>query len=351
MIVSGIFGIAMGSLNDRFGPRLVLTICGLLCGVGHLLMSQVDTIWEIYLYYGILIGSGYSVFAPLLSTVARWFSKKRSMMTGIVFAGTGIGMLVLPPVINQLILLYGWHNAFILLGIIILIVVIGTAQFLKRDPAGTGKFIQHDIAQLSDGKPSIKGLSPREAIRYKQFWMFIIALISYGYCLFTIQVHIAPFATDVGLSSTVAALVLTIIGAATVIGETVMGTAADRIGNRIAFLVGFSLTAIAAIMLMEAKEIWVFFVIAFIFGFALGDCSTQESPAIAWLFGLKHHGVLLGLAVFSFTIGASIGPLVTGYIFDTTGSYSLAFLLCAILAILAFVLMFFIKPPVNQATT
>jgi MFS family permease len=134
LLVSGAISIAMGSLNDRFGPRIVLTLCGFLCGTGHILMSLVDTIWEIYLYYGILIGVGSGVFAPVLSTVARWFIGKRNMMTGIVFAGTGIGILILPPIINHLISIYEWRNSFIILGVAVFVIVIGAEQLMKREP-------------------------------------------------------------------------------------------------------------------------------------------------------------------------------------------------------------------------
>ncbi len=348
MIVGGVFGIALGGLNDRFGPRLVLTLCGLLCGAGHLLMSRVDTIWEIYLFYGILIGTGSGVFAPVLSTVARWFTEKRSMMTGIVFMGTGVGILILPPLINYMINILEWRGTFTVLGIVILIGVIGSAQLLKRDPSKIGHPLERSSTGIKHSERKIEGLRPREAMKHRQFWMLFIALMSYGYCLFTLQVHIPPFVTDIGLSATTAALVLTIIGAATIIGEIVMGIAADRIGNRIAFLVGFSFFAIASLLLLGAREAWMFFLIACIFGFALGDCSTQESPSVAWLFGIKHHGALLGIVVFSFTIGAAIGPVVTGYIFDTTGSYAIGFILCAALAVLAFLMMLFIKPLVGR---
>ena len=130
-------------------------------------------------------------------------------------------------------------------------------------------------------------------------------------------------------------------------------TAADKIGSRIAYLVGFGLIAIAAVLLMGAHTLWMFFLIAVIFGFSLGDCSTQESPSVAWLFGLKHHGALLGIFVFGFTIGAAIGPVVSGYLFDITGNYSLAFMLCGVLAVIAFILMVLVKPllPSTQQTT
>ena len=74
MFIYGILGIIVGALNDRFGPRVVLTFCGILLGLGYLLMSQISALWQLYLLLGVIIGTGMSgVWVPLLSTVAKWF--------------------------------------------------------------------------------------------------------------------------------------------------------------------------------------------------------------------------------------------------------------------------------------
>lgn len=99
MIVQGLMGIVMGGLTDRFGPRLVMVTSAILLGIGYLLMSQVSSIWQLYIYYGLIIGVGMSSgSATLLSTVARWFNVRRNLMTGIVLVGMSIGTLAAPPV-------------------------------------------------------------------------------------------------------------------------------------------------------------------------------------------------------------------------------------------------------------
>ena len=109
-IIQGLLAIVVGRVNDRFGPRVVITFCGFIFGLGYLLMSQVSALWQLYLFYGVMIGTGMSgAFVPLTSTVARWFVKRRSMMTGIVVAGIGIGGLIAPPVANWLISIYDWR--------------------------------------------------------------------------------------------------------------------------------------------------------------------------------------------------------------------------------------------------
>jgi MFS family permease len=140
MIIYGVLGIAVGALNDRFGPRIVVTFCGFLLGIGYLLMSQVNTLWQLYLFLGVIVGIGMSgVWVPQLSTVARWFVKRRTLMTGIVIAGAGIGQLIGPPVITRLISIYDWRLTFIILGGVVLVAMVLAAQFLKRDPVHMGQ--------------------------------------------------------------------------------------------------------------------------------------------------------------------------------------------------------------------
>ena len=350
-IMLGLLGIVIGGLNDRFGPRVVMTLCGLLAALGYLLMSQLQSIWQMYLFYGVMIGVGSSVYVPLLSTVARWFVQRRSMMTGIVFAGAGVGMLILPLVIDQLITAYDWRVSFLILGAIILVVVVVIAQFLKRDPSQVGQVAYGENNPTEEGlKLETRDFSLKEAACTRQFWLFLTALTCYGFCFFSIQVHIAPYITDIGISATTAAAILATIGGATIIGQIGLGSAGDKLGYQRTFLIGIILIAIAVVILMVTKELWAFFLFAVFWGLAFGDCSTMESPIVAWLFGLASHGVILGFFAFSFTIGAAIGPLIFGYLFDVTGNYQIAFLICAVLAILAIVLTILIKSTTTEAT-
>ena len=92
LLVSGLSAILMGRLTDRIGPRWVVTLCGFLMGLGYLLISQVTAVWQLYLFYGVIIGIAMGgSWVPLMSTVARWFSARRSLMTGICLVGLGIG--------------------------------------------------------------------------------------------------------------------------------------------------------------------------------------------------------------------------------------------------------------------
>jgi len=336
-LMFGLLGIVIGGLNDRFGPRVVMTLCGLLAGLGYLLMSQVQTVWQMYLLFGVMIGVGSSVYVPLLSTVARWFVRRRNMMTGIVFAGAGVGMLVLPLVIDRLISAFDWRLTFLILGAIILVVVVVTAQFLRCDPGQVGQVAYgRDGAVEASLHSETRAFSLKEAMLTRPFWLLCVTLVFYGFCFFSLQVHIVPYLTDRGISAASAAIILTTIGGATIIGQVGLGSTGDRIGSKRAFLTGIILIALAVFTLMLARELWTFYIFAILLGLAFG--------------GLASHGVILGVFAFTFTLGAAVGPLLFGYIFDVTGNYNLAFLVCAAIAVAAVILTVFLKPPATGAT-
>ena len=113
-IVSGVLAIAMGSLTDKFGPRIVITLCGLLLGIGSFLISQISALWQLYLFYGLIVGTGMGGgYGPLLSTAARWFVKRRGLMSGFVTAGIGMGGIIVPLVASRLISAYGWRHVVV----------------------------------------------------------------------------------------------------------------------------------------------------------------------------------------------------------------------------------------------
>ena len=346
MTMDGLLGIVMGGLTDRLGPRIVLTLCGALLGLGYLLMSQIGAVWQLYLCYGLVIGIGMSgVWVPLLSTVARWFVARRSMMTGIVLTGTGIGSLIAPPVANWLISTYDWRISYIVMGSLALVVIILAAQFLRRDPAQVGQVPYGENREVEPGlNLGAQGFSLKEAVYTRQFWVFFAMLICMGYCLLSVSVHIAPHTTDLGISAASAANILASVGGVGIIGRIVLGGAGDRIGNRQVFIIGFILISAALFWLVPGTELWMLYLFAVVFGLAAGGCATAESPLVAGFFGLRSLGLIYGVAGLGFTIGAAVGPLLTGYIFDVTGSYQSAFLVCAAIGILGLVLTTLLRP-------
>jgi MFS family permease len=349
-IIQGLIGIVMGRLSDRLGPRIVLTICGFLLGIGYFLMSQISTVWQLYVFYGIIIGIGMSgTLIPLQSAVARWFVARRGIMTGIILTGTALGTTVGAPVANWLIRTYDWRVSYIILSGLVFVVVVLLAQLLRRDPAQMG---QIPYGQNDRAKPSLKltakAFSLSQALYTRQLWTVVAMFFCLSFPLFAITVHIVPHATDLGISATTAASILATLGALSIVGRVGMGSAGDRIGSIRTFIIGFAIMSAALLWLMPAKEAWGLYLFAAIFGFASAGAGALTSPLVAELFGLRSHGLILGVTQLGFAIGAAVGPLVAGYLFDVTSTYSFTFMLCAVTSIVGLVLSIVLKPTTDN---
>jgi MFS family permease len=339
-VVIGLLSILMGRLSDKLGPRVVVTSCGVLIGLGFLLMSQISAAWQLYLFYGVIIGSAISSgFVPQLSTVSRWFVKRRGLMTGVTVAGIGAGTMIFPPLASWLISEYGWRTSYTMIGFIALVVIILAAQFLRRDPNQMGLTpYGSDELKKNDIDLREKGFSFREAIRTRQFWLFSTACFSFTLGHQAIMVHVVPHATELGVSAIMAANILAIIGGLSIAGRIGIGSIAERIANKSALIISLVLVPLALAWLLVAKEIWMFYLFAAVFGLAWGGQSVLISPLVAELFGLSSHGVILGLAVFIMTIGDALGPVLAGGIFDITNSYTLSFVTYTTVAVIGLVL-------------
>jgi OFA family oxalate/formate antiporter-like MFS transporter len=353
MLLEGVFSLVMGGMADRFGPRKVLMASSILVGAGYCLMPLVHSFWQLYLFYGVILGVGMGgMFVPIISMTARWFTARRSLMTGIVSSGAGIGILVIPPSAAIIIERYGWRSTFLAMGIAIVVIVLLAAQFLKADPAKAGAVPYGEARQLKSISPSLSsGFSFREALKTSNFWVVFITVFWYGFYSSAINVHIVPDAINSGMAPTMAANILSTSGALIVIGRLVLGSTADRTGNKRIFIFGFILSIIALLWIILMHSHWVFFILAVVLGFAQGGLGTSQSPLIASLFGLKSHGLIFGCIGLGYTIGASLGPYLTGYIFDLTGSYEMAFIICLGTSILALVCAFFIRPVMKSIFT
>jgi MFS family permease len=344
-IMNGLLAILMGKLTDKVGPRTVMTICAILLGLGFLLMSKISTVWQIYLVFGIIVGTAMGgSFVPLMSTIARWFTANRSTMTGIVTAGISIGAFAGPPVANRLISIYGWRTSYAVMGGIVSAIVILLAQIIRRDPSQVGQSAYG--ASEPDQKETtvhVEIPSLKKAFHTGRFWMVFSIFFCLGYSVFAVMVHITPHSIDHGISAATAAYILATVGGGGIIGRIVLGRVADVIGNKQAMIVGFILMIAAVLILITAKMTWMLFSSAAVFGFAYGTCVASQSPLVADLFGLNALGVILGFMSFGFMVGGAIGPLMSGYIFDIKQSYALAFLMCAGISLVGLVLSGLLK--------
>ncbi len=348
-LVYGVTSILMGTLNDRYGPRLIMTGCGLFLGIGFLLMSGIHSVWHLYLFYGLIVGVGLSgTDVVLLSTMARWFEKKRGMMSGIIKVGTGVGMVIMPIFITWLLKGYGWRTAFTVLGVIILGAVIFSAQFLVRDPALKAQSMDNKKPDTQSSKNKIEtGLTFQEAIFTRQFKIVCTVYFIILFCTYTILMHIVQHAIDLGIQPSVAAGILAVVGGVSIAGRFLMGAAGDRIGDRQALTICLLFLLTALVWLQLASQLWMFYLFAILYGFAHGGFFALNSPLMARLFGTRSHGLLFGIVIFCSTLGGAMGPFAAGYIFDVTSSYKIVFLALAAMCALAIALTATLKPVTN----
>ena len=345
-IFHGALFIITGRINDRFGPRLLLVASGLFMGLGYFLMSRISAIWQLYLFYGVIVSIGMSGgFVPLMSTVARFFVKRRGLMTGLVLAGGGIGQSILPPLTSWLIATFEWRTAYILVGGSVFVLVILWAQLLRRDPGQVRQVPYGSEEVASEGITSqSRGLSLQQAMSTKQFWLYCAAVVLAQFGIGMMIVHCVPHAIGLGMSPTSAASVMTTFAAVGIVARIVLGSAVDRIGGKRVLVATCLLISVALLGLAGIRTIWSLYLFAAVFGFGFGGFVSVMSPLAAQLFGLTSHGTILGVTTFAATVGAGVGPLVAGAIFDATNSYSQAFLVAGVLSLCAFILALSLRP-------
>jgi MFS family permease len=345
-IIEGIFNIILGGMTDKYGPRLILTGCGILMGLGYCLMPLVHFAWQFYLFYGLLIGIGMGgVFVPLVSITTRWFKVRRSLMSGLVISGISLGMVVFSPLATHLISTCGWRNAFLVLGISLASITVIGAQFLKRDPSSMG-LLPDGVKNDTSLKESIavSGVSFKEALKSYQIWIVFFVFFAIGFYLVGNQLFLVPDAIHSGINISTAAYILSTFGGVTLLGLIIFGVAGDKIGNKRIFVICFILCLIASAVIVTNNWPASFFIFAMIAGLARGGLSSSMSPLTASLFGLKSHGVIFGFCGFGNTIGQAIGPYMIGRVLDYNENYNIALSTCAIVILIGLILVLVLKP-------
>ncbi|MFH1030987.1 MAG: MFS transporter [Chloroflexota bacterium] len=341
----GTFSILTGRLTDRFGPRRLVIIYGIIIGIGYALISRISSLWQLYVFYGLAVGFGTSCAdASLLPTTARWFVKNRGIMSGVVKAGTGAGMFILPTLSTWLILNHGWRYAYLILAGAIAVGIAICASFLRRDPSEKG-LEPYGISEKDKRHRNVDfGYTLRQALHSKVLWITCAVYFMIWYATQSVIVHIVPHSLDLKMSPIKAAGILSLIGAASLIGRLVIGGTLDRIGSRRALILALCLLVSSLAWLLIAEQTWMLYLFVPVYGFAHGGFFTLMSPLIGELFGIRSHGSIFGILLFVGQSGGAIGPLISGHIFDVTGSYQVAFTILFIASVVGLILSFTLKP-------
>ena len=316
MFMMGTFAIIGGRSSDRFDPRIVLGITGCLFGFGYAMMSQVTELWQMYLIFGLFISAGMATHDVVtLSTIGRWFEKRRGIMTGVVKTGTAVGQFTLPPICAFLILQVGWKEAVIILGVTAGVVLLIGASLVKPAPAPDA------VHTASEAPP----MTFADARRTRQFWTICAIQFLFFPTLTSIPLHMAVHGADLGMTPTLAATLLSTMGAVSAVGRLLVGQFSDKIGGRNAYILCFVPLILALVLLILVRDHYVLFAVIALYGFAHGGFFTVVAPTIAESFGTKALGTIFGPVVFCGTCAGAVSPIVLGWIYDTQGSYVIGF--------------------------
>ena len=330
-LMMGVLAAVLGHLGDRFGPKPVLAFTGVMHGLGFALISEISEPWHLFVIFGVFIGLGMSTHDVVtLSTVARWFDKRRGMMTGVVKSGTAAGQMLLPLAAAFLIATQGWRDAAMILGLGAAVFLLIGALLMKTPPPA-------DALATSDASSKGEGLT--SVLRSRVFWTLCAIQFLFLPSLTTVPLHVPVHGMDLGMSTTHAATLLSVIAGASVVGRLAIGTFADRIGGKRGLVLCFLPLIAALLALLAIDQPSLLFVAALAYGFGHGGLFTIIAPTIAEFFGTRAVGAIFGTVVFFGTIGGAIGPILAGRIFDTTGSYTPAFMTLAGMAVLGLVLV------------
>ena len=349
MVLCPVFAILGGLASDRYGPRIVLFLIGLLTGLSLLLTSQANSTWQLFITYSLLLSMGSSALFPAtMSTVARWFDKKRGLALGMAGSGAGLGIFVMAPFATFLISNFDWRMAFIIIGVIIWLIVFPLSRLLKKDP--------YEIGALPDGLDSLSkdiknkeesiqpaDLSLLQTLRTKTFWLITFVWLFLASNMFLVFTHLVPHVTDIGFSAGEAAAVLSLIGGLSVVGRVLMGTVSDRIGRKPTAIICALLQAGAMVWLMWSQDLWMLYLFALFYGLTYGGIGPSIAALIGDTFGLRNMGAILGALDIGFGVGGALGPAIGGLIFDATNSYFMAFLLGAVVMFISALLIALIK--------
>ena len=331
-LTMGLLAYLCGRLSDRYGPRWVLTVSGIMTGLAYVLMGVMQEPWQLWLFLGGLAGVGLATHDVVtLSTVASWYQRKRGLMTGVVKTGTAVGQVLFPLLVTALVAVFGWRHSLFILGTGAAILLVALAQSVRRNPETTSAAAAKDASPNTD-------MSLASAKRSRVLWTLCAIQFCFFPSMVTVPLHIVAHATDLGMTTLKAATVLSLIGGCSIAGRLSIGYLHDKIGGRLAMLMCLCLLALALLALRIIDSPSLLYVLAPFYGIAHGGLFTVVSPTVAEYFGLKAHGAIFGIIVFFGTLSGASGPLLAGMVFDKAGSYAIAFSTLLIMATVGFCL-------------
>ncbi|MEW6999351.1 MFS transporter [Colwelliaceae bacterium BS250] len=320
----------VGTLVDKYGVKKIMVPSTFLFAITIAAMSLLTpSIWHLYAMCVLipLMGAG---TAPLTYSrlLVSWFDKKRGLALGIGLAGVGIGTTIVPFIASYFIDLYTWREAYIAIGVLILVLALPIIKFVfKEQPSDLGLAIDgikpSKLAVPEAQQSAVKvGYTSKEALKQKTFWLMFASFLITGLTTSTLLVHLVPMMMDQGLSLKEAVGTFAYLGMSIVGGRLLAGYLMDKffapfvvVIFMIGPVIGLALFAMGATGQSAA-------ICTGLIGIAIGAEFDVMAYFTSRYFGQRCFGAIYGYGYSGFKLGASIGPLIMGIAYDMSGRYT-----------------------------
>ena len=317
-----------GLIADRFGTARVL-ICGaILYAIGLCLMSVSSTGLELTLSAGLLIGAslGCSGFSIVFGVIGRSFPpEKRSVALGIAGAAGSFGQFAMLPYGQWLINQVGWHQALVILAITVLVIIPLSSGLVEDKKAQAASLYKQSVSEAL-----------REAAGHRGYMLLCLAYTVCGFQLLFIAVHFPAYLVDQKMTPETGMLGLALIGFFNMIGSYAWGWLGGKHTKKYLLSLLYLLRSIAiAVFISLPVTPMTVYVFAAAIGFLWLGTVPLTGGLIAHVFGVKYLSTLTGIAFFFHQVGSFAGVWIGGYVFDTTGSYTVMWMLTIGMGIVA----------------
>lgn len=348
------FVLLSGSMVDRIGSRKTFFIGGIVTLIGWMLLSTINTHWQFYLYYGVLMALAVAIThaVPLQSTSRKWFTKRAGLVAGISATAFAVGTSVFMPVMTGMADLYGWRATSLICGISFGTIIMLVAFFVIRDtPESMGLYPDGEKKALSSGcdSPAIRisgaSFTVKEAVKTPQLWLLFIAYSMIAIPLQGTFASIIVWGVDLGSTKATAGLFMTAIAIPSIVGKIGGGWLGDKYGKKrflfIAPILGMLVMLYGWQTVHTQQSLTVF---AIFMGITYGIPFALFTPYLGDLFGRAYVGSLFGILTLGHGLIGGCGPVIWGKIYEISGNYNTACLTSAICYAIAAIAIFLIQP-------
>jgi MFS family permease len=339
-----------GLMIDRIGGRKTILIGGGICLVGWLLLSTVNSVWQLFLYYGFVMGVAIS-FTHLVCVQAisrKWFVKRGGLAGGIVGSAFAIGTSIFSPLLTSLASGFGWRNVSLVAAFVSGVPIMLLAYFVIKDtPESVGLHPDGEIPIVTKTSVVDKGnrWSVSKALKTRQFLLLFFSYSLTGIVYNGLIGHVVIWAVDLGSTAAAAGIFVTLFNGPSVAARVFGGAMGDKHGKQKILLVGTSLSlAVVLLGLFGTTSPVMLAFFAVVLGLAVGFSNTLFAPYLGDLYGRENVGSLFGILTLGWGLIGGVGPLLWGWIYDLTGGYKSALVLSAACYAMALVITSLIRP-------